>query len=166
MAQQSLPELADQIGGFIEYWGFKRIHGRIWTYLFVSQQPLDAAALIRQLEVSKALISISIKDLLEYDVIREVGKSSSGTQLYEANQNVTEVILGVLRQRERRMLGRIQTAFNEANDAASDLPVSEKRMEALGSMIQMAITALDSLMSLHAIDPKFLSKFDHIPKER
>ncbi|MGA3762246.1 ArsR family transcriptional regulator, partial [Bacillus velezensis] len=83
-----LEDFAEQIGQFIEYWGFKRVHGRLWVHLMLSEAPLDASQLIRRLRVSKALVSMSLGDLLEYDVIEEAGKSARGTQLYRAREDV------------------------------------------------------------------------------
>lgn len=105
-----LEELAEQVGGFIEYWGFKKIHGIIWTHLYLSAVPLDATTLVKRLRVSKALVSFSIHDLLEYDVIREVARGKGRTVLYEANPDITAVILNVLRMREKQMLEDIRQA--------------------------------------------------------
>lgn len=61
--------LAEQVGSFIQYWGFKKIHGQIWTHVWLAKNPIDATTLVLRLEVSKALISLAIKDLVHYDVI-------------------------------------------------------------------------------------------------
>src|SRR4051812_25087650 len=113
-ARNVLPELedlAEQIGEFIEYWGYKKVHGRIWTHLILSETPLDATALIRRLGISKALASMSLADLISPGVIYEAGRGKRGTILYAPNLNLTQVILNVLRQRERRMLARIAASF-------------------------------------------------------
>lgn len=102
-----MEDVASQIGEFIEYWGFKNVHGRIWTHLFLAETPLDASDIVERLCISKALVSMSISDLLEYEVIQFAGKSERSTVLYKANPNVTSVIVNVLRKRERRMLSRI-----------------------------------------------------------
>lgn len=107
------PELEDvvnQIGEFTQHWGFKNVHGRIWVHLFLTSEPLDAADLIERLKISKALVSMSINDLIDYDVIQANGKSSRGSTLYRANPDVISVIENVLRKRERHMLSRISTA--------------------------------------------------------
>ena len=44
-----LDELAEFVGEFIQYWGFKRIHGKIWAHLFLSEVPLDATTLVSSL---------------------------------------------------------------------------------------------------------------------
>ena len=56
---QQLNKLADEVGELVYNWGLKRVHGRIWTHLFLSNRPLDASDLVKRLDISKALISIS-----------------------------------------------------------------------------------------------------------
>lgn len=108
------PELktfVDQVGDFIEYWGFKNVQGRIWAHIYLSSEPLDAAELMKRLDVSKGLISISLKDMLQFQVIEEAGKSDRGTIVYRANPNQRQVIFNVLRQRERMMMSRVSTSI-------------------------------------------------------
>ncbi|MFN8944090.1 MAG: GbsR/MarR family transcriptional regulator, partial [Pseudobdellovibrionaceae bacterium] len=87
-----LIELTDQIGLFIEYWGFKKIHGQIWSHIFLSKTPLDATTLVKRLGVSKALVSLAIKDLVQYDVIQVVGQGEKRTILFQSNPDLISVI--------------------------------------------------------------------------
>lgn len=155
----TLPEmqdLAEQIGEFIHYWGFKRVHGRIWTHLYVAQKPLDAADLVRQLKISKALVSISLRELLEYEVIEEVGKSPRGTHLYRTNPDILKVILSVLRQREKRILSRIQAAQETLEKTSSDdrtaHGMSERNIAQLGELVQKATIGLESFIAFRSVD--------------
>ncbi len=145
-------KLTVQIGDFMHYWGFKRIHGQIWAHIFLSQDPLDAQSLIDRIGVSKALISISIKDLLEYDVIKEIGKSEKGTYLYEPNPNVVEVILNVLRKRERKMLSDIEMSCKSVRDLSQDdkkkMNLNHKRVRTMGRMIKEAQNTLTGMIAL------------------
>lgn len=106
-----LDALAEKVGIFIEFWGFKKIHGKIWTLLFLSPVPLDATTLVKRLRVSKALVSFSIHDLLEYSVIEEVARGRGRTILYRAVPDVTTVILNVLRLREKKMIAQVNEAM-------------------------------------------------------
>lgn len=151
-----MQELSEQIGEFIHYWGFKRVHGRIWAHMFLAQKPLDAADLVTQMKISKALVSISLRELLEYEVIQEVGKSPRGTNLYRTNPDILSVILSVLRQREKRMLSRIQAA-QEALDRVPDTDmnsagISKKHLDQLGSLVLKATMALESFIALKSVD--------------
>lgn len=155
----TLPEmqdLAEQIGEFIHYWGFKRVHGRIWTHLYVAQKPLDAADLVRQMKISKALVSISLRELLEFEVIEEVGKSSRGTHLYRTNPDILKVILAVLRQREKRILSRIQSAQESLQKTVKDdrasHGMSDQNIAQLGQLIQNASVGLESFIAFRSVD--------------
>lgn len=145
-----LLQLDEQIGKFMEYWGFKRIHGRVWLHLYVSDSPLDVAELMRRLKVSKTLMSFCIRDLKHYGVIREAGIIRHGTVIYEANPDLLSVVQNVLRVRERPLLGRIRAS----HQLAASLPEAEqkshglqpRRMRELGKLIAGADRALQTLV--------------------
>lgn len=145
-----LNTLAGLVGEFIQYWGFKRIHGRLWTHLFVSGRPMDAGELIRRLGISKALASMTIKELLAHEVVLPAGRSARGTDLLCANPDTMGVILNVLRRREQLLLGRITTAFDALEAASKNQPGlenSSERMQELGSLIASARTMLDIVLA-------------------
>ena len=136
-----LDDLSRQVGEFIRCWGFKSIHGRIWALLYLSSEPLDATRLTQHLKASKTLISFSIKELLEYDVIREVGQGPRGTILLSANPEIEEVIKNVLRTREKVMLSKIAASSKKfAAKAKSEKTVSidPDKLNSLGEMVQSA----------------------------
>lgn len=151
-----MEDLAEQIGEFIHYWGFKRVHGRIWTHLYLAKRPLDAADLVRQMKISKALVSISLRELLEYEVIEEVGKSPKGTHLYRTNPDILKVILSVLRQREKRIIARIQAAQNSLERTSlADREahgMSDESLKMLGELISKASIGLESFIAFKSVD--------------
>lgn len=155
MKHKKVPELdylAEMVGEFIEYWGFKKIHGKIWLNLYLSQDPLDAAALMSRLSVSKALISISLKDLFDYEVIIEKGLSAEGTRLYGANPNLQGVISQVLRQREKIMMGKIQAAFGQlkgmSKEEISENKIEMSRLKDLDRFIKNGEKGLNTIMAI------------------
>ncbi len=156
IATPEMEDLADQIGEFVYYWGFKRIHGKMWTHLFLAQEPLDAADLVKQMKISKALVSISLRELLEFEVIQMNGKSERGTQLYKVNPDIMSVILAVLRQREKRMLSRVEAAHQNmlriSEGDKSQMKISTAHLTQLGDLIQKATIALDSFIALKPVD--------------
>lgn len=161
------PELEDvvaQIGEFIEYWGFKNVHGRIWAHLYLSASPLDAGDLIERLGISKALVSMSISDLMEYDVVQTAGKSPRGTVTYEANPNVTSVVTGVLRKRERRMLSHIAAATKVLRKHKDAGALDPERVQLLHEMVASAEESLDAILQLGDVDFKDWKRFDEDPE--
>jgi len=158
-----LKDLADHIGDFIQYWGFKRVHGRIWIHLFLSKVPLDAFDLRQRLGISKALVSLSVRDLIHYSVIRECGKSDRGTILYEANPVMKEAISNVLRSREKKMLASIQSTHQQiaslSEDQIAGLNISRERLDSLGEVIQGAHHALECLLACQELDGEVWKNF-------
>ena len=160
------PELSDLVeltGTFIEYWGFKAIEGKIWCLLFLSNHPLGSADLIQRLQVSKALISTSLKELQAYDVVREVARVGKRTLLYEANPNLVDVIFNVLRHRERRLMNRIYGAAQLLGRLPvadqRNLGISSVRVQTVRELVSTASGMLDALLSLQAINPAVLKRF-------
>lgn len=149
--EAELDSLAELVGEFMEYWGFKRIHGRMWTLLFVASTPLDAGELIQRLAISKALASMTLKDLLAYQVVLPAGRSPRGTELFRANTDTMGVILNVLRQREQVLLSKITEAFEaleKSRDSRTDPRISPERLQELGSLISNARSILDGVLVL------------------
>lgn len=162
-----IEELSDQIGEFIRYWGFKKVHGRIWAHVFLAEEALDAAAIIDALGISKALASMSINDLLEHRVILPQGKSARGTQLYVANPDLMEPILNVLRTRERKLLSRIEGSFRQVKKSAAEgrriAGVDPAKLKQLGELIESAEDVLDAFLDFKQIDLSVWCRFANEP---
>ncbi len=150
--------LAEQVGNILHFWGFKSIYGRIWLHLYISPQPLDAPELVARLHISKALFSITVTDLLKYDVVRLVGTSERDTRLYEANPDVHQIILKVLRSREQKMLEDVAQAQQQLESfqagPMADDTIRMERVQAVGRMIREAQTILSAILCLQAFDFK------------
>jgi DNA-binding transcriptional regulator GbsR (MarR family) len=156
-----LDSLASLVGDFIRYWGFKKVHGQIWLHIFLSSEPLDAAALIDRLGISKALVSMSVNDLLQYKVIFSAGKSERSTQLYRANPDLMEAILEVLRTRERKMLSQIEFAFRQVKKSseAKKQSLDGAAINQLGEFIGAAQDSLDAFLGFRQMDLTLWEKF-------
>ena len=154
-----LDRLADQVGNFIQYWGFKKIHGQIWTHIYLSAEPLSALQLIGRLKVSKALVSLAMTDLINYQLLIQTPESiDKKNKFYTANPNVFEVIRFVLETRERHMLNRVSSEhklLRELKSKSETTMIDEKKLKQLGQMITGAESALESIMRLTSINPNF-----------
>lgn len=100
------------VGEFIEYWGFKAIHGRVWTSLALHRQPGTQAELARRLSVSRASISASIAELLRLGLVRPLGTDRQTP--YEAVVDVWPAITDVLRSREWMLIEKARLAIEAA----------------------------------------------------
>lgn len=145
-------QLANAVGEFICYWGFKKIHGRIWTHVYLSKTPLDAGQLMKRLRVSKALISLTLHDLLKFDVIRGGPKSERGTQTYLPNDSILEIILNVIEKRERKMLQVTRNACDRlaqvSANTLTERSLDPARIAGIKRMVDDSDRTLGDLISL------------------
>lgn len=150
--------LSEQIGSFIEYWGFKSIHGQVWTHIWLAKTPIDATTLVKRLQVSKALVSLAIKDLLKYEVIRKAGQGNRRKILLEANSDVHAVISNVLKNREAKMLESIMSHFKNTMDLHPDiheeLNLDLGKLQSMQVMIQLAQFSLTAIIETHLTGDK------------
>lgn len=148
-------QVCDAVGSFVEYWGFKAIHGRIWAYLAVRCHPLTQAEVARSLRVSRAGVSAAIAELVHHGLVRPVGNGRNAP--YEAVMDVWPCISNVLRSREWMLVEtarlNLEAALEEARLAKQRgvrHPYSMERLRALLTMTELAQSLLKALISLRS----------------
>lgn len=146
-----LADLCSLIGDFIQYWGFKKIHGQIWTTIFLSREPIDATTIVKRLRVSKALVSLAIKDLLNFEVVRIAGKGARRKTLYQSHPDLIHVISKVLITRESKLLEKIRAKQAEVCDvlltSKENLDICPEKMAELEDMVSSAQDMLNCLVA-------------------
>jgi DNA-binding transcriptional regulator GbsR (MarR family) len=156
---KEIEELADQIGQFIQYWGFKKIHGQIWTHVWLADKPIDATTLVKRLQVSKALVSLAIKDLIHYDVVRVLDQGDRRKTLLVPNEDTHTVISNVLAQRETMMLQKIRKSQKEVShlnvEQMKKLNLDAQRISKMSEMTAIAQVALAALIKSNLDFEKF-----------
>jgi DNA-binding transcriptional regulator GbsR (MarR family) len=137
-----LKALANLVGDFIEYWGFKSVHGRMWCYIYLIKQPLDSRQLAQLLQISPALVTQTVQTLLQYKVIFETDKGVNGVLRFTANPNVSEAIAAVLANREQVLLEKVQDAQDKLSHAriqpGAHVDISKERVEQIGMWVGLA----------------------------
>lgn len=144
---KALQKLSLSIGNFIRYWGFRRIHGAIWTQLYVATRPLSCTDLVERLGVSKALVSPALDELCVYELIYAAPAPNDKTKVYLAHENLSEVIRRVLKNREAQILKEITADFSAfaKKDAKAEI-FDKRRVESLEKMISAATLMLDIIL--------------------
>jgi HTH-type transcriptional regulator, glycine betaine synthesis regulator len=120
--RRMLHEVADAIGALIEFWGFKRVMGRIWTILYLQDEPLTAAELCERLEISTGAASMTLAELERWGVVRRSRKPGDRREYFEAETDIWKMVSRVLRERELSQIERALEVLDRARKAASDNP--------------------------------------------
>jgi DNA-binding transcriptional regulator GbsR (MarR family) len=135
--------VAEQIGTLMEFWGFKRILGRIWAVLYLSDGPLTAADIGTALGLSASAVSVSLTELKRWGVVHEavgLGPGAGRAQRYRAETEIWSMVTNVLRQRELPLIHRFEETLKDAVDALAH--------EQQNPRVKHARAALKNLQSL------------------
>ncbi len=135
---KELRTVAESVGKFIEYWGFRNIHGRIWAVVFLAPKPISTLEIIERLQVSKGLVSRSINELIEYRLLVPMEKTAHGRHTYIASEDLGSVIHEVLRTRELKLLEQnLQSMKWLAENSPKDLDQHGVSPEKLTQLIKL-----------------------------
>jgi DNA-binding transcriptional regulator GbsR (MarR family) len=167
MAQEpdttSAPELevADSVGQLMEFWGFKRPMGRIWTLLFLSPSPLGAAEVGEALKMSAGSVSMAIGELVKWGAVKKTWRPGERRDFYEAETNVGKLVQRVLRERELTLVRTFGEALDSADGALAQSETDDvkvrafkrERLEELRRLSRLGETLLTALVAGRTVDP-------------
>src|SRR5438552_1803086 len=112
--RELLHEVADAVGALMEFWGFKRLMGRVWTLLFLRGEPLSAAELCEQLEISSGAASMTLSEMEHWGVVVRLRKPGDRREYFEAESDIWKMISRVMRERELMQIERALEVFERA----------------------------------------------------
>jgi DNA-binding transcriptional regulator GbsR (MarR family) len=115
----------EAVGEFIEYWGFKAIHGRIWAILALHAEPMSQVDIADFLGVSRSLVSGAMSELTDHGLVEAVGTHRNAP--YRAVFDIWPSIAGVLRSREWMLIEGARVALEGAIEEYELTPAAERR---------------------------------------
>lgn len=117
-----------------------KVGGQIYALLFLSREPLSLDEISEILQVSKGNISVNIRLLEEYKLVKKVWVKGSRRDYYEANRDYPRQFLKGFFDRIRagidesiRLTNRCRTQFN---DAIQEIVQNSSQFEDAQFMIQ------------------------------
>jgi DNA-binding transcriptional regulator GbsR (MarR family) len=147
--EKQMMSLADSIGDFIRYWGFRRIHGQIWTLLYLKNKALNPTQIAKDLNVSKSLISSALIELEEHGLIQpyiDPENTNRKTKLFKAEKDVLQIIQTVLKERELKIIENVKN--NLSKMSTEDESIDLKRLQDLNIWTEAAHMSLKGLVDL------------------
>lgn len=132
---------ADAIGDVIEHWGFRRALGRVWAVLYLSVEPMSAAALGDHLAMSAGAVSTTLTELQRWGVARKVWRPGERKEFFEAETDFWKMISKVVQERELHLVGSVRERLTLARATLRKASASAQhraRAERLGRLIGLA----------------------------
>ncbi len=168
-AAQAEKLIGDAVGKLMEFWGFRKNLGRIWTLLYLEPEPLSAPEIGKRLKLATGTVSMSLGELITWGAIQKVYREGERRDFYQAETDLWRLITGVLRVRERKLLGETQQAVERAREALEASASLKKdplqafkhqRILLLSQLTQMVLALFDQLLDQKKIDvTPFMSVF-------
>lgn len=170
------PELraADAMGRLMEFWGFRRHLGRLWTVLYLSPEPMTTAELAETLQLSSSAVSLSLGELVHWGAVRKTWRPGQRKDFYQAESSVWKLLRRVYERRELNLIREAIDAFAEAqrdlNQTRGQLPATEqrridfmrKRLSRLSALSRAGERLVQTLVAGRIINPaELLSAEDH-----
>jgi DNA-binding transcriptional regulator GbsR (MarR family) len=124
-------EAADAVGRLMEFWGFRRHMGRIWTILYLSPEPMTTGDLSETLRLSSSAVSLSLGELVRWGAVRKTWRPGERKDFYEAEGRIWKLLRRVYERRELNLIKEASDAFARAQDrlskARSELGAEDRR---------------------------------------
>ena len=147
----------DAVGGAIEFWGFRRVLGHIWGWLYLQGEPRTAAEIGARLKVSKAAVSTSLTELERWGCVRRYRRPGSRREMFEAEQDVWAMVSRVFRERELTMVKRTADTLDRVGEdlqglakkpgaAREEAKARLERVQRMGDLAQFATIAIQGFL--------------------
>ena len=154
--------VAETVGQLMQFWGFKRPMGRLWTVLYLSPVPLGAADLGDRLKMSAGSVSTNLNELLKWGAIKRTWKPGERRDYYECETSIWKLVSRVLRERELALVREASATLERVLETLPDggsaderrqLEFKRARIETLRRLAKVGETLLASLDAGAAVDP-------------
>jgi DNA-binding transcriptional regulator GbsR (MarR family) len=149
--------VADAVGELMGLWNFKPSMGRVWAVLYLSRQPLSADELAERTQLSAGSVSMTVKDLLAWGVIKRDFHPGERRRRFSAETDILGMVTRVFRQRE---LVWIETMIERLEEARRILD-EEGRTSVPDDLLRnrFLVTRVDALLTLARAGRRVVDRF-------
>jgi DNA-binding transcriptional regulator GbsR (MarR family) len=152
---EQLPPLSrDFVAHFGEMgsrWGINRTVGQIYALIFIAERPLNADEIAETLEFSRSNVSMGLKELQSWRLVRLRHVAGDRREYFEAPADVWEIFRVLAEERRRReiepTLSMLRTALLEQPSSQADRHAQE-RMRQMHALIDRLMTWFDDVQKL------------------
>ena len=153
--RENLPPLNRQFvshfGEMGSRWGINRTVGQIYALIFISPHALNADDIAEALEFSRSNVSMGLKELQSWRLVKLRHQSGDRREYFEAPADVWEIFRVLAEERRRReiepTLSMLRMALLEAPTSDAERHAQE-RMKEMHELIDRLMTWFDDVQKL------------------
>jgi HTH-type transcriptional regulator, glycine betaine synthesis regulator len=183
---QSLSGADELIKRFVEHWGMMArawginpSMGELFALLYISGTDWTAEDLRQWLQVSRGNVSMNLRELMSWGVVRKVHRPGERRELFRAETEVWTLFRRIVTERKRRELDPTLTVLDrifQLSEVEPKLADLRSRVESLRQFFRLIDALVVRLLALNSGDLDELTQFlsavnlDHLrvesPEER
>jgi HTH-type transcriptional regulator, glycine betaine synthesis regulator len=110
--QQITDSLVNSLGRLSETAGFSRMLGQVYGLLYLSPAQLSLGEIAEKLGVSKGSASLNTQNMERMGMIKRFNRPADRRDYYEADVDFWKVIRGILRDREKKLIGEFKIGLS------------------------------------------------------
>ena len=115
-------------------WGVNRTVGQIYALLYLSDRPLNAEEIVEALGVSRSNVSMGLKELDSWRLVRKRHLPGDRRDHFEAPDDVWEILRILAEERRKR---EVDPTLTLLRDVLMETPTSPQEQHAQGRMREM-----------------------------
>jgi HTH-type transcriptional regulator, glycine betaine synthesis regulator len=113
-------------------WGISRTMAEVHALLYVTGSALCTDDIMERLQISRGNASMSLRALLDWNIVSRVTKRGDRKEYFEAEQDVWALFRAIVRERMKREVDPLLASLYEIRDMTAkagktDVPANEQR---------------------------------------
>ena len=132
-------------------WGINRTVGQIYAVLFISEAPLNADDLVAKVGVSRSNVSMSIKELQAWNLIRLQHQQGDRRDYFTTPDDIWTIVRTLVEERKKREVDPTLSKLRELQLTAAFEDADEyqrTRIAELSDMIELMTSWYDDVKRL------------------
>ena len=94
-------------------WGINRTVGQIYALLYLSKEPLNAEDIVERLGVSRSNVSIGLKELQSWNLVRLQHKPGDRRDYFATPDDIWQIVRTLVEERKKREIDPTMTLLRE-----------------------------------------------------
>lgn len=145
------------MGRISDFWGFNKAMGHIYAVLYLNPGPLSLDDIAASLNMSKGNVSLNVRSLERWGLIKRVSQMGDRKDYYEAESDFWRIVRDIIRERDKKefdqALATVSTCLenvgqNSAISATDETEFLQDRFEHMKEFFNTLDTLAKAVLAL------------------
>lgn len=121
-------------------WGINRTVGQIYALLYLSKEPLNAEDIVERLGVSRSNVSMGLKELQSWNLVRLQHKPSDRRDYFATPDDIWQIVRTLVEERKKREIDPTMTLLREVlmqEPASAEERHAQERMREMHDLFEL-----------------------------